>query len=103
MLSPGGFVRLMLERLLATSTVYTHTDTNDAFRCAKVLEGHLVRRFDRHCGESQHSPMLFDYTSDTASYLCRSQHNMSADVDGHSTSIQRRGRHLQEFLTERFT
>jgi hypothetical protein len=63
----------------------------------KALEQQMVHEASVLLRSARHQPVLWSYQSDATSFKCRLQIN-----DRSSSSVQqRRGRHLEEFLSER--
>lgn len=95
--SPDGcaFVSVC-ERLSSASLCWSYEEEVVARKLALVLHSELCRRRDSVFANNGRA-LLFSYSSDATSFLCRHQVSKAA-AQG---AIQRRGRHLDEFLCER--
>ena len=96
MWTPVHALKQTLSHLIATSTVYTDNDKRAAAQAGAALSQQLQTRFDQVGAEFPGQPVLYSYSGDTCSFLTRDQSYMHRQGE----DVQRRGRHLQEFLCE---
>lgn len=95
--SPDGqaFVSVC-ERLASATLCWSYEEEVVARKLALVLHNELCHKRDSVLGNSGRA-VLFSYSSDATSLLCRHQVSKAAP----QSATQRRGRHLDEFLCER--
>jgi hypothetical protein len=97
MFSLSAALKAVVVRLISVQTTYDDLDEATACQTAYALESRLARRVHEHMGDLAGRPVLFDYSSDATAKLTRTQFH----TKGAGKNIQRRGRHLQEWLSER--
>ena len=97
MITPVQALKAVLARLSAASTVFDDADTRAAAIWACALEQDGLDRISNLTYRWPTNPVLNAYSSDGSSFLVRAQVDHAGPVD----NIQRRGRLLQEYLSQR--
>lgn len=90
-------VRSLCRRLAEASPCHSAEDDDRCRRLGLALDRHFKAALNEHIGSAAGRPLLISYQSDATSFLTRTQVETSTEQG----SLQRRGRSLQEFLSER--
>jgi hypothetical protein len=99
MLSLATALKQTFVRLASISTVYADSDVASANLYAELLKTCVNKKVYDHLARYQNAPVLYSYSADATSKLCRAQQNI--DIQTHPGDLQRRGRIGEEFLSER--
>jgi hypothetical protein len=90
-------VQELCSLLANVSPLYSPEDVSTSRKLSMLVSRHLLECRSKFFGTYGRRPILQSYSSDATSFLCRTQVHLST-MNG---DVQRRGRLLSEFLSER--